>query len=124
MLSTNQNIGAYLNRVLADTAQTNVTAGAGNNASALTGVAVDLIANGGPKSCSIAFPIKTTLASGNTLSLAAYLETSASTNGTWVNVAVQPAAVVSTGVSGGGAQYVVPNFDVDLSGALQYVKVV
>ncbi len=139
-ISTRKNIGAYIASVLAHTGAVNVTAGGAGNAAAVTGAAIDLQAanlsalpfqgdqspaGNQPLSCVVVFPIKTTLASGNTMSLAAILQTASdATNGPWTNVATKAATVVSTGVAGGGAQYPTVDFDVDLSGAKRYVQVV
>ena len=127
-LAARKNIGAFVKSVIGYTGPTNVTAGAGNNASAITGSVIDLLAaatGGRPLSVSVAFPLKATLSNANTLSLAAYLQTTADgTNGPWVNVATMPAAVAVTGITSNAAQYTSVDFDVDLSAAKQYISVV
>ena len=122
-LAMQKNIGAFIESVLAGIT-INVTAGAGNNASVITGTNIDLLAYGGPKSCVVTFPFTATCASGSTLSLAAYLQSTADvTNGPWVNVATMAAEVVETGITGGAAQSLTVDFDVDLSGAKRYIHV-
>jgi hypothetical protein len=122
-LSSRKNIGAFIKSVIAGVV-TNVTAAGSGDNTLVNGTAVDLQANGYPLSCVVTFPVKSVLASAKTVSLTAALQTTAdSTNGPWTNVSTLASTVVSTGGSGGTTQSTTVDFDVDLSGAKQYVRV-
>jgi hypothetical protein len=122
-IASRKNIGAFIKSVIGGVV-TNVTAAGSGDNTLVNGTSVDLSANGQPLSCSVVFPVKSVLASAKTVSLSAALQTTAdSTNGPWTNVSTLASTVVATGGSGGSTQSGTLDFDVDLSGAKQYVRV-
>lgn len=117
-----ENIGGKI-AVRRAAANTAVTAGGGGDATAVTGVVIDRAALGWPQSCVVAIPFTATLGQGETLSVAATLQSSEAsdlsspaTNGTLAD------GVVATGPSGGGTVTGTVELDVNLSGAGRYVR--
>lgn len=117
-----RNIGALI-AVLRAAANTAVTAGAGGDNTAVTGVILDRAAHGFPQSAVLAVPYTTTLGEGQTLSIGYTVETGEAANLSGADTLKTAAlAVVATGPSGGGT--VTGTFEVDLSlaGAGRYVR--
>lgn len=124
-ISQRKNIGAYLHAAYAADS-TAVTAGGSGDAVAVAGTAVDRLAQGTPLSASIVYAIKATMANTKTLSLAYKVQSSVDSAFT-VPVdlpgSVIASVVVLNAKSDGSAQTIVVKHDVDLNGALQYVRV-
>lgn len=100
-----------------------VTAGGAGDGTEVTGTAVDRLGLPEPfLSVRASIPAVATLASGETLSIAANLQDSAN-NSDWSDYGNALAAtVVATGPSGGGVARGAASLDVDLSHARRYIR--
>jgi hypothetical protein len=100
-----------------------ITAGAGQDGQAQTGVIIDRAAFGWAQSAVFAIPYTTTLAATETLSVAMTVQdgenNALSDAGTF---ATRANAVVATGPSGGATVTGVVELNVNLSGAKRYVR--
>jgi hypothetical protein len=114
-----ENIGSKI-AVVRGAANTAVTAGAGGDNTAVTGVIIDRAALGWPQSCVVAVPYTATLAASQTLSVAITLQSGETSNlADAATFATRANAVVATGV---GTLTGVVELDVNLSGAGRYVR--
>lgn len=114
-----ENIGSKI-AVVRGAANTAVTAGAGGDNTAVTGVIIDRAALGWPKSGVVAIPFTATLAASQTLSVAITVQDGDAANlsdaGTF---ATRANAVVATGV---GTVTGTIELDVNFTGAKRYVR--
>ena len=123
-MSLRKNIGAYLRAAYAAVATALTAAGSGDN-TAVTGVTVDRFAAGSPLSCSVLYAIAATIANTKTLSLAYKVQHGAKSDASdMADYAVVANGVVMNGKSDGSAQTGLVKHDVDLNGALQYIRIV
>lgn len=117
-----RNIGALV-AVMRASANVAATAGGTGDATAVTGVILDLMENGHPLSGVLAIPYTATLAEGETLSIAYDIQSgNADDLADATTLASGVSAVVATGPVGGGT--VAGTFEVDLllAGAGRYVR--
>lgn len=123
-MSLRKNIGAYLHAAYAAVATALTAAGTGDN-TAVTGSVVDRFAAGSPLSCSVLYAIAATIANTKTLSLAYKIQHGTKSDGSdMADYAAVASTVVMTGNAGGTEQTGIVKHDVDLTGALQYIRVV
>lgn len=118
-----KNAGAWVTGAFAFPS-TAVTAGGTGDNTEINGVALDQNAYGTRyRSIKLCVPVLATLASGETLQVAANFQDSAN-NSDWSDYATALAATtILTGPSGGGAVRGVAELEVDLTGARRYVRV-
>lgn len=117
------NIDAFIGAAVASD-DVSVVAGSGSNNALVTGLAIDRGALSWPLSASFLVRYKATLGAGNTIALAASIETAAdSAFATATTVlATFASVVVDTGQAGGSVQRGVVRFPVDFAGALEFVR--
>lgn len=117
-----ENIGGKI-AVRRAAANTAATAGGSGDAAAVTGVIIDRAALGWPQSAVFAIPFTATLGQGETLSIAATVQSSddSGLSGPATN-ATLASTVAATGPSGGGTVTGTVEVDVNLSGAGRYVR--
>ena len=124
-ISSQKNIGAYIASSLAGLYTiTNITAAGTNDNTLITCAYVDLGVGARPLSCSVVFNFKSTLINTQTVSLAAYMQSTDNTSNasSWANVAAQASTLAATGTTGNIAQYGTLDVDFDLSSAKRYVR--
>jgi hypothetical protein len=122
MTSTRTNIGAYIATAVAGVS-TNVTAGGSGNNALVNGTSIDLNAMGGPLSVAVVFPFAQNQVNGNTLTIAAVLQTTSnySNASSWVNVGNTASILVATGTA--AAAYGSAQLDVAIDSAQQFLRV-
>lgn len=118
-----KNAGAWVTGAFAFVS-TPATAGGTGDATEVNGVAIDLLAYGTRyRSAKLVIPVRATLASGATLSIAANFQDGAASN-SWSDYATALTnAVHLTGPSGGGAAVGVAELEVDITGARRWLRV-
>jgi hypothetical protein len=124
-ISSRKNIGASLKAAYA-AASTSVTAAGTGDATLVTGVAVDRAAISLPLSAIVVYNIAATIANTKNLALAYKVEhavDAAFTVATDLPGAVVASAVVLNGKSDGSAQTLTIQHNIDLSGAMQFVRI-
>ena len=120
--STEKNIGAYVKLAVAGIV-TNITAASTGDNTQVNGSAIDRIALGRPLSASLGIAVQATLANTFTLSLVnVVVQHTDNVSNAWANYAAFTNVVALTGITAGTAQQTVAKFDVDLTGAKQFVR--
>jgi hypothetical protein len=115
------NIGAYVKAVTA-TKPTKLGAATGGSGVQIVGETIDRLASKLPLSARLAILVRTTLASGQTLSIAPVVETKEEVADSYAQYGDNVAAQVVTANDDGSEIVTELHVDVDLAGAKQYVR--
>lgn len=122
-----KNIGAYI-KVMRASANTSATAGGAGDNTAITGVIIDRVALNLPLSAVFAIPFTTTLAAAATLTFKSAViqhgdDPALADAATFATLEDATGTVIATGPGGGGTVTGCKEYDVDLQGAKQYVRI-